>query len=136
MEQEKSGRVIKDILLNSKGSSASSTNKSNKLLTDILLRGKGDWGTFLKPFHKKVVPIIIPSLALGYVFYQAFFFFMGGEVLVTLKGKIFLIALSFVYLWFVSLFFMLSALVYTIIDVKQSIKQKPITDRLETMKAQ
>ncbi|MCG2717534.1 MAG: hypothetical protein L6408_01700 [Nanoarchaeota archaeon] len=106
-------------------------NKYGNILNGILVKKRGNWEEFIRPIHKKAIPIIIPSLALGYVFYQALFFFMGGDIISTMRGKLFLMALAFVYFWFVSLFFMLSALVYTIIDVKQKVNTEMGMDRLK-----
>lgn len=84
---------------------------------DIIVKKEG-WKQFVMPLHKKILPVVIPAIALGVVFYNiADFFIKNG--LSALQSKLFLIAVIFLYLWFVLQLFMLSCWVYTIISSHQ-----------------
>ena len=95
--------------------------KADSVLKNILVKDGGNWMDFLKPFHKKVLPAIIPSLVLGFIFYNLISFFMNDRFIYTLDGKLFITAVVFLYFWLVILFFMISSLVYTIVEVHQKI---------------
>lgn len=103
-----------------------------EILKDILVKKGGDWRRFLFPVHKKVLPVVIPAGALGFVFYNIMFFLVGEGFTDSLKGKVFLTAAIFLYIWIVILFFILSSLVFTVAEVYQ--KSPPAMGRLKTEK--
>lgn len=98
------------------------------VLKDILVKKGGNWKDFITPIHKKVLPVIIPALAMGFVFYNIIILFMGQGFTGSLKGKFFLTAVIFLYLWLVILLFVLSSLVFTVINVYQ--RSPPVMERL------
>jgi len=107
-----------------------------EVLKNILVKEGGNWREFITPVHKKLLPSLVPSGVLGFIFYNVIDFFMKGEFAYSFKGKLFVTAMIFVYFWFVILFFLLSSLVYTILDVRQRIGDKgAITERLDVKKA-
>jgi len=81
---------------------------------DIIVKKEG-WKQFVMPLHKKILPVVIPAIALGIVFYNIADFFIKKGMLGPMQSKLFLIAVIFLYLWFVLQLFMLSCWVYTII---------------------
>lgn len=99
-----------------------------EILKNILVREGGDWRKFLFPIHKKILPVVIPAGALGFVFYNIMIFFVGNGFTESFKGKIFLTAAIFLYVWVVILFFVLSSLVFTIAEVYQ--RSPPVMERL------
>ena len=101
--------------------------KADSVLKNILVKEGGNWREFLTPVHKKILPAIIPSLVLGFIFYNLLSFFMKAEFIHTLKGKMFVTAVVFVYFWLVILFFMISSLVYTIIEIHQKMDVNVMT---------
>ncbi len=81
---------------------------------DIVAKKEG-WGHFVRPVHKKVIPVIIPAAALGIVFYNVADFLLKG-IAGGAKGIVFLIAVVFLYLWLVLQMFMLSCWIYTLAE--------------------
>lgn len=94
------------------------TTKECMELKDILVK-KSCWMSFLKPVHKKVLPVIIPSGVLGFVFYGTVRFFIENGFAESLQGKLFLTAVIFLYVWSVLLLFLVSCLVYTVAEAYQ-----------------
>lgn len=103
-----------------------------EILKDILVKQGGDWRKFLFPIHKKVLPVVIPAGALGFVFYNVMFYFADQGLTNSLKGKLFLTAAIFLYIWIVILFFILSSLVFTVAEVYQ--KAPAVMNRLKLEK--
>ena len=118
--------VMKNILTKEK----STKNDKSEVIKNILVKEGGNWKDFLFPLHKKVLPVIIPALALGFIFYNVMFFFVDKGFINSLKGKLFLMAVIFLYIWIVILFYVLSSLVFTVAQVYQ--KSQPMMERLET----
>ncbi len=102
--------------------------KEEDVIKDILVRKGGNWKAFLFPVHKKIIPVIIPAGVLGFISYNLIIFFMGKGVASSLNGKLFLIAIIFLYLWVVIFFFILSSLVYTMIE---NYPKKSVMERLK-----
>lgn len=99
-------------------------------LKDILVKRSG-WKDFLMPVHKKVLPIIIPAVILGFVFYNIISFLIQKEVSDSFGNKLFLTAIVFLYIWFVLLLFVLSCLVYTIAESYQRGGSQKVMERLK-----
>ncbi len=89
---------------------------------DILIKKEG-WKEFISPLHKKITPVIIPSIALGYFFYNITNFFIHNTKMSDIKSKLFVIAIIFLYLWFLLQIFMLSCWIYTILQSYSNKKQ-------------
>lgn len=82
---------------------------------NILVKQSG-WKDFVSPVHKKLTPIVLPGIAIGYVFFNIADFFVESGKMSGLQGKMFLVAVVFLYLWLLLQLFMLSCWVYTYVE--------------------
>lgn len=93
---------------------------------DILAKQEG-WKHFVSPARKKLVPVVIPAAALGYVFYNIAAYFVRNGLAGTLQSNLFLVAVIFLYLWLVLQMFMLSCWIYTMAETYFK-KEKPVPE--------
>ncbi|MDI6737430.1 MAG: hypothetical protein QME12_02830 [Nanoarchaeota archaeon] len=79
---------------------------------DIVVKKSG-WKEFVSPVHKKLTPVVLPGIAIGYVFFNIADFLIESGKMSGLQGKLFIVAVIFLYLWLLLQLFMLSCWVYT-----------------------
>lgn len=79
---------------------------------NILVKKSG-WKEFVSPVHKKLMPVVFPAIAIGYVFFNIAIFFVDKGIMGELHSRLFMTAVVFLYLWLLLQLFMLSCWVYT-----------------------
>lgn len=82
---------------------------------NILVKKSG-WKDFVSPVRKKMMPVVFPAMAIGYVFFNIANFFVEKGIMGELHSKLFMAAVVFLYLWLLLQLFMLSCWVYTYLD--------------------
>jgi len=102
-------------------------------LKDILVKQRG-WKYFLAGGPKKLLPVIFPSIILGYVFFNVANLFVDKNLMTSFQSRLFMAALAFLYMWFVLLLYMLSCLVYALADAYQRQGKEAVLQRLEFRK--
>ncbi len=99
-------------------------------LKDILVKERG-WKEFLMDRNKKLIPVVIPSFVIGYVFYYVGQMFIGSQGISTMKAKLFVVALVFLFFWLVLMLYMVSCLVYSVADTYQKEGKDAVLARLQ-----